>query len=137
MAVYFAEAGGYIKIGFSVNPVSRVSTITRNGTRPADIPYGVEADLIGWVPGQQWTEGAWHSRYVDHRVVGEWFQGIDRDEIRQLIWANPRGVDAHRMSALAVWTCAANPDLTRDEVAALGIPVEGEQHPEQIKFFPV
>lgn len=123
MSVYFATAGGYMKIGFAADPISRVTTVTRNGKRPADLPFAADVELIGWVPGDRQAETDMHARFADRRVDGEWFR-IDADVVRELIWSDPRGVDLDRMSMFAVLTCRARPDLTRDEIAACGVQVE-------------
>lgn len=123
MSVYFAQAGDYVKIGYSADPIARASTITRLGKRPADLPFGTDVDLIGWIPGDQWRETEMHGKFTSSRVAGEWFR-LDRDEIRALILDDPRGVDMRRMSALAVFAAAAHPTMTRDEIALAGIPIE-------------
>jgi len=120
MAVYFAEAGGYIKIGYSHDPIARAVTITRSGKRPADLPFNTEVDLIGWVPGSQWHEGAIHAEHIDARVEGEWFR-LDREHVHSLIWRDPRGFDLHRMSATAVLYCREHPELTRDQIESAGV----------------
>lgn len=121
MSVYFAEAGGYTKIGYSANPISRAATLTTNGKRPADLPRGEYVDLIGWVPGDTWREGVLHAQFVGSRVAGEWFHRVDRDVIRGLIWADPRGVDLHRMTALAAMYAIRHPGITRADIEAAGI----------------
>ena len=122
MSVYFAKSGDYIKIGYSANPAQRAQSITRLATRPAAIKYKDPVELIGWVPGNMWREGVYHAQHIDRRVAGEWFS-LDVDYVRELIWQDPRGVDLLRMSAWAVFACIENPDLTRDEIAASGVPV--------------
>lgn len=122
MSVYFARVGDYMKIGFSDDPIARATTITRMGTRPADVAVGDTVDLVGWVPGDVWREGYYHAQHIESRVVGEWFH-LDRKCAEDLIWADPRGVDLERMSAMAVFACLRHPELTRDEIEAAGIPV--------------
>lgn len=123
MSVYFAEAGPYIKIGYSADPISRVSTITTSGTRPADLPRKAEASLIGWLPGERKEEQDWHRFFSRQRVEGEWFT-LDRDVIEDLIWADPFGISIRRMSAIAVFVACKHPNLTREQMALLGIQVE-------------
>lgn len=123
MSVYFAQAGAYVKIGYSRRPISRVSTVTTAGKRPNDLPRGTDARLLGWVPGDQWVESAWHARFIASRVAGEWFY-LDPEAIRQEIWADPCGVDFERMSARAVLAADRHPGISREEIAAAGIPVE-------------
>lgn len=115
MSVYFAEAGGYIKIGQSGNPFARMESVTRLGIRPDDLPYRTRADLIGFLPGDRKAEAAMHARFADQRVAGEWFR-IDRDVVETLLWDDPYGVDAHRMSMQAVLLCMEFPMLTREQV---------------------
>lgn len=129
MSVYFAEAGGYIKIGYSHDPIGRSATITTSGTRPSDLPRGAGVDLIGWVPGDHWREGSIHAQFVDSRVRGEWFR-LDREAMHELIWQDPHGVDLHRMSASAVF-CALNyPHFTRDELESAGVRIHAATEAE-------
>jgi hypothetical protein len=123
MSVYFAKVGDYIKIGYSADPASRMTTVTRNGTRPDDIQYGTRAELLGWIPGDRKRETWLHRRFAEHHVAGEWFR-IDADNIRGLIWSDPRGVDVERMTAIAVSVAMDYPTLTRGQLAAAGIQVE-------------
>lgn len=120
MAVYFAESCGYIKIGYSKNPFKRVGSITRHGKRPDDIPQDARAELIGWVPGGHWQEGAMHARFIDRRVAGEWFR-IDRSEIVDLIWADPRGYDFKGMTYTVAVASFEYPELTRDQLEEAGV----------------
>ena len=123
MSVYFAQAGPYVKIGHSRRPFSRVSTITTSGKRPADLPRATDVTFLGWVPGDTWVEGKWHARFIADRVAGEWFY-LDPAIVRAAIWADPCGIDMQRMSAAAVFTADKSPGVTRDEIAAAGIPIE-------------
>lgn len=122
MTVYFAESCGYVKIGYSANPTSRVTSITRLGDRPADVPEGADADLIGWVPGDVKRERGFHMAHGANHVAGEWFR-LDVDMVRELIWDDPSGVDVKRMSAIAALTLLQSPDATRADVEAAGIPI--------------
>ena len=126
MSVYFAEAGGYMKIGYSADPISRVGTITTNGTRPADLPRAADATLLGWVPGTRAEESAFHRRFAADWIAGEWFR-LDPDVIRDLIWADPSGIDVQRMSALAVFAACNNPGVTREQIAQAGVRVEANE----------
>lgn len=122
MSVYFIEAGPYMKIGFSDNPIARSGTVTRLGKRPDDLPFEAEADLIGWIPGDRTTEHEMHKVFAKIRVAGEWFWS-ERKIVETVIWADPRGVDIHRMSAMAVGAMAKHPTLTRAEVELAGVPL--------------
>lgn len=123
MSVYFARVGDYVKIGYSQNPVSRATTITRSGIRPDDVEFGSEVDLIGWVPGDEWLERAFHVQHIEHRVAGEWFR-LDRKLAEAIIWDDPRGVDLERMSALSVLVALEYPEATRQQIADAGLRVE-------------
>lgn len=123
MSVYFAQAGAHIKIGHSADPIERVSTLTRNGTRPSDVAHCAEAELLGWVPGDRAVEAAWHRRFAADHVAGEWFY-LDPAAVRDLIWDDPCGIDLERMSALAVFAAHYHRGVSREQIAAAGIPVE-------------
>lgn len=122
MSVYFIESGPYMKIGFSEDPISRNTTVTRNGKRPDDLPFDAETDLIGWIPGDRKAEARLHKQFAHLRVAGEWFWS-ERDAARELIWVDPRGVDLHRMAASAVFTMRKYPTLTRADLASAGLAV--------------
>jgi hypothetical protein len=122
MAVYFASAGAYIKIGYSAKPEQRIGTVTVNGKRPADVRRGAAVDLLGWVPGDREREAQTHRRFAADHVAGEWFY-LEPSTVRDLIWSDPRGVDIRRMSAWAVYAAMKHPELTRDELAAAGVPI--------------
>lgn len=124
MSVYFATSGPYVKVGYSVDPFSRVGSITRNGTRPDDLPALSEARLIGWIPGDVHREMAMLVRFAKHRVAGEWFSGDILTEVRDVIWEDPSGVDLDRMSAMAVLAADRNRDATRAEIEAAGVRIE-------------
>lgn len=123
MSVYFAHADAYIKIGYSADPFSRVSTVTTNGTRPEDLPRGADARLIGWIPGDRNVEAALHRRFAADHVFGEWFY-LDLATVRDVIWDDPCGIDINRMSAFAVLAANKNPGVSRDELTAAGIALE-------------
>lgn len=125
MSVYFAQAGRYTKVGYSADPIARVGSVTTNGARPADIPRGADARLLGWIPGDRRRESEIHARFSDRRVEagGEWFV-LEEDEIRDLIWSDPSGIDVQRMAAMAVLAGSKYPGVTRADMAAAGIPVE-------------
>jgi hypothetical protein len=77
MAVYFATAGGYVKVGYSARPVKRAGTVTVHGKRPC-------------------------------------------------------GVDLQRMTALAVIAADRHQGISREHMAAAGIPVEAPP-PEELR----
>jgi hypothetical protein len=122
MSVYFIESGPYMKIGFSDDPISRNSTVTRLGKRPDDLPFDHETDLIGWIPGDRKVERRLHKQFESIRVAGEWFWS-EREKVAALIWDDPRGVDLHRMAASAVFTMRKYPTLTRAALEGAGLTV--------------
>jgi hypothetical protein len=123
MSVYFATAGDYLKIGYSADPAGRMNTVTRNGKRPDDLPWGARVKLIGWIPGDRGRERSLHDVHASHRVAGEWFR-LGPDAIREHIWADPRGIDVERMTAATVFALRAYPHLTRDDLAERGVQIE-------------
>lgn len=129
MSVYFVESCGLMKIGYSKDPIGRSTTVTRNGTRPDSIPFDAPTTLVGWIPGTMRDEGRLHAQFADHRIEGEWFD-LPREVVAPIIWADPCGVDIHRMSATAVIAMNHYRDMTRDEVASHGIPVEAAPREE-------
>jgi hypothetical protein len=131
VSVYFAQAGAYIKIGYSKDPFDRMTTVTRHGRRPADLPRAADADLLGWVPGGRSREAELHRRFADCHVDGEWYY-LEPGMVRSLIWSDPAGVDIQRMSALAVLAAHRYEGATRDQIAAWGIPVEAVSEEEAI-----
>ena len=48
----------------------------------------------------------------------------DREAVLDQFWADPRGVDVHRMSMQAVCVALRFPTLTRDQIEQAGVPVE-------------
>jgi hypothetical protein len=133
MSVYFATADGYTKIGYSADPAGRMTTVTRNGQRPDDLPFGAKAHLIGWIPGDRAVEAGLHRRFAAHHAAGEWFSGIKDGELRSIVEDDPRGIDVDRMTALAVFVAIAHPELTRDEIAALGVRIDAVPEPEALR----
>lgn len=75
--VYFALADEVrrVKIGMSVSPRDRISTIN------ADSPVAVR--LVGTMPGTAENESALHRRFRHLHVKGEWFEY--RDELADYI----------------------------------------------------
>lgn len=73
-SVYFAEADGFVKIGYSTNVEARLRSLSTGA------PFPVR--LIGSHPGTQADEAALHRKFRDHRVSGEWFRASD--EIRRV-----------------------------------------------------
>ncbi|GAB2970063.1 GIY-YIG nuclease family protein [Nocardioides montaniterrae] len=123
MSVYFAESGPYMKIGYSADPAGRMTTVTRNGQRPDDLPFDADADLIGWIPGDRKVERELHQRFASIRVSGEWFWS-EREAAVQIIREHPSGVDIHGMSAIAVFLMREHPTATRADLEAIGVQVE-------------
>lgn len=72
--VYYAQLGGYIKIGSSHDPPTRVKQIHNQGMWwPADLPR-VPPRLVVTEPGSRLLELERHRQFAEFRVVGEWFR---------------------------------------------------------------
>lgn len=81
MSVYFARVKGYVKIGYSADPIERIGTITTGSCeKPDDVIYGDPIHALGWVPGDRKTEKAIHHRFGHLHVLGEWFWDDDSYE---------------------------------------------------------
>ena len=79
--VYFISAHtGPIKIGFSVHPEKRLATMQTGAVEPY---Y-----LLATCPGSMETEKAYHRRFREHRVRGEWFSG-SREILNEIERFNP------------------------------------------------
>lgn len=66
MIYFIQESGnGFIKIGFSQNPLQRLRQLSKNQ------PY--EYSLLGVLPGHFEQERALHKRFSDFSIKGEWF----------------------------------------------------------------
>lgn len=87
MSVYFAQVGGYIKVGSSDNPERRVRRLFSSNTRyckPDDCPTDLASRrLLLAIPGGLNTEWACHAALDDYRVVGEFF--IDEPGVRDFM----------------------------------------------------
>lgn len=73
--VYFVEAGDYIKIGFSRDPMTRLSQI-RNG-RGITAPEGLDTSktrILAVEHGGMYDEKDLHRRFAAQRAEGEWFR---------------------------------------------------------------
>ncbi len=74
-SIYFIRSGDYVKVGFSRNVATRLTTIRRSGggaEYPADIDLG-SAYIYGVVPGAPFGERLIHAVLAPHRACGEWF----------------------------------------------------------------
>lgn len=74
--VYFFECDDFIKIGFSVDPESRLRQIqvSGNGTTAPQNVNMREAKMITAAPGSRNDEMALHNRFAATRDEGEWFK---------------------------------------------------------------
>lgn len=64
--VYFVRrASGPVKIGYAANLRNRVSMLRKK--------YGEEMEVLATVPGGRVMEGAYHFKFRDHQLNGEWF----------------------------------------------------------------
>jgi len=76
--VYFAEAGGMIKIGHSRRLAKRMQVLRSSN------PAG--AKLLGVIPADSSSEGGIHERFQHLRQNGEWFS--DAPDLREFIAKN-------------------------------------------------
>lgn len=77
--VYFIEAGDYIKIGHSRDPINRLSQIRkRQGVKLPDGLDPSRARILTVEPGGQSYEKRLHGRFAEHRAAGEWFSKNER-----------------------------------------------------------
>lgn len=77
MSVYFLEAEGRIKIGFSDTVEQRVRTIL--------CAYPKGGKLLGSMPGDRAIERFFHKKFAADRLFGEWFK--PSEELLSLIEA--------------------------------------------------
>jgi hypothetical protein len=64
-SVYFADAGGQIKIGWSRKVAARLAQLQTGSASPIK--------LLGTIPGGRGTERRLHERFAHLRLSGEWF----------------------------------------------------------------
>lgn len=87
MSVYFAQVGGYIKVGSSDDPERRVRRLFSSETRyckPDDCPTDAGSRrLLLTIPGSLNVEWSCHRALDDFRVVGEFF--IDEPGVRDFM----------------------------------------------------
>lgn len=121
--VYFIRCEERVKIGFSIQPMNRLTKVN------ADAPFPCQ--LLGFVAVDSFTEEALHARFSAHRVHGEWFAASDEvlDFIAQNSLMSPLGTDRFERadvedsSPLKRWRY--NRKLNQSEAAALcgvGVP---------------
>lgn len=82
--VYFAEAGGMIKIGHSRRLAKRMQVLRSSN------PAG--ASLLGVIPGDASLEASVHALFEDQRTTGEWF--ADSPALRCYIAKNCDPIEA-------------------------------------------
>lgn len=78
--VYFIKRRSLVKIGFSVNPTSRIKTL--------ELQAGQKVKIIGIFPGTVEDEHALHAKFKQHRVMGEWF--LNEGELQAFMRAPKR-----------------------------------------------
>lgn len=66
--VYFIRCEDRVKIGYSEDPVRRLSKVN------ADAPFPCE--LLGWVAADDYPERELHERFAAARLHSEWFAAI-------------------------------------------------------------
>lgn len=104
MSVYLMASSGYIKVGYSADPIARSESVTRFN-RPTDVDYNAPVEVIGWFPGQRDRERQAHMDLGAHWVMGEWF--VDKPEVRAYLKAQDDAVVMDEMSAAAVFAVQA------------------------------
>ena len=70
--VYFirCKVTGRVKIGTTLNLQQRLSAL--RGSSPTEL------EVIGFVDSSDWPEKDLHGRFREHRLHGEWFEGVDQ-----------------------------------------------------------
>lgn len=78
--VYFLRSGNAVKIGFSTNLRERQRSIQTACSEPAFICRVIEGDMD--------TERAFHKRFAEYRLKGEWFdlRGAVARYLERHIW---------------------------------------------------
>jgi hypothetical protein len=76
--IYFIQSGkdGAIKIGFSIDPVSRM--------RDLQVAHPETLRLIFAIDGNHELEAALHVHFTEKRIRGEWFD-LDSDDLNSVI----------------------------------------------------
>ncbi len=74
--IYVMECAGFYKIGWSVNPRTRLMSIQVGSPLPVT--------LVGVIEGSVMNEAEWHEAFSDKRVRGEWFALTAEDVSRVL-----------------------------------------------------
>lgn len=77
--VYFIEAGDFIKIGHSRDPIIRLGDVRKRAGMK--IPDGLDtsrARILAVEQGTHTYESRLHRRFAEYRVAGEWFKKNDR-----------------------------------------------------------
>lgn len=83
--VYLASCSpGYLKVGFSVNPIERVYAIGRHHGYPKDADIKT-IQFVRCLPGETFDEFLWHVRMSEFRAKGhlEWYR--DSKEAREVL----------------------------------------------------
>lgn len=76
-SVYFVEAEGRIKIGWSKRVATRMAALQTGNATPIR--------LLGTIPGARSVERRLHDRFAHLRLSGEWFNGAP--ELREYVAA--------------------------------------------------
>jgi len=75
MPVYFIHHNGHIKIGVSVDPWGRLSSL--------QTAHHERLEMLAIMPGEAADEREIHQRFARLRVTGEWFR--DSQELREFV----------------------------------------------------
>lgn len=117
MSVYFACVKGYVKIGYSADPLTRMTSITsKSAKRPLDIKAGDSVDLLGWIPGDRDVERQMHMRFAHHYFNGEWF--YDADDYDEFLASHEFAALPHELSVPELMFMFENPSVPRASVSA-------------------
>ena len=83
--VYFIRCHDRVKIGYSTDPIKRLSKVS------SDAPYPCE--LLGYVSANDFPEWDLHSRFSNVRAHGEWFLAsrdlLDFIEVSRIVHPAP------------------------------------------------
>jgi hypothetical protein len=74
--VYAVRFGGYVKIGSTTDPASRLRGLPGTILKPDDLDTA-DVEPLCAVPGSAETERLLHLMWAPFRAIGEWFHATD------------------------------------------------------------
>ena len=116
--IYFFKFQDYVKIGYSINPIKRVSAIQ------VDLPEKIE--VLGIIKGDRKLEKHLHDVFMSHRSSGEWFTYCNEiqdfiDEQENFMWEFGLD-DKHPLTTNTVKRARLNSGLTYEQIGkVLGV----------------